>query len=162
MCCIAGLFTRGFWKERKKEGRVVTSRQLGGLAIGIALLSCGGLGYVILTQSPSPLTKALFFPLLFLAVASVIIPCLVWLRRRLGQEDEPGVVLRQGAWAGLYVSLCAGLQLARLLDAIVALVLAAIFVLLEMFLLQRPERIRRLWYDRTARSRKSRSGKKKK
>jgi hypothetical protein len=153
MCCIAGLFIRGFWKERKKERRVVTSRQLGGLAIGIALLSCGGLGYVILTQSPTSLTKALFFPLLFLAVASVIIPCLVWLRRRLGQEDEPGVVLRQGAWAGLYVSLCAGLQVARLLDAIVALVLAAIF--------QRPERIRRLWYNRTARSHKSRSGKKK-
>jgi uncharacterized membrane protein len=131
---------------------------LGGLAVVITLLSWGGLGYLVLTQPPSALNKALFFPLLFLAVASFTIVGLASLRRRLGQEDEPGVVLRQGAWAGLFVILCAGLQMGRMLEPIVALVMAAIFVLMEMFLLQHPERIYRLWYRRTARRRDSRSG----
>jgi uncharacterized protein YacL len=137
----------------------MTSRRLGGLAIGMAVVSWAGLGYVVLTQSPSTVTKALFFPLIFLAIASAVIPCLAWLHERLGHEDEPAAVLRQGAWAGLYVSLVAGLQMARLLDAIVAVVMAAIFVLLEVFLLQRPERVYRIWYSSTTRRREDRSGK---
>jgi len=135
----------------------MTSRRLGGLSIGVAVASWAGLGYMVMTQSPSTVTKALFFPLLFLAVASVVIPCLAWLYGRMGHEDEPAAVLRQGGWAGLYVSLVAGLQMARLLDAIVAVVMAAIFVLLEVFLLQRPERVYRIWYNSTARRRESRT-----
>ena len=134
----------------------MTSKQLNGLALGVGLLSWTGLGYVVLTQSPSALTKALLFPLLFLAAASVATPCLIWLRRRLGKkEEEPEVVLRQGAWFGLYVSLCAGLQMARVLDATVALTLGAVLILLELFLLQRPERLYELWYRRTRRKHKS-------
>jgi len=116
---------------------------------------------MILTQSPSPLTKMLFFPLLFLAVTSIAVPCLAWLRYRLRQEDEPGVVLRQGIWAGLYASLCAGLQLVRMLDVLVAGVLAAIFVLLEIFLLRRPVRLYQLWYKQAMRRRKSSKGRRK-
>ena len=70
--------------------------------------------------------------------------------------DEPAVVLRQGAWGGLYASLCAGLQLARLLNTMTALAMAAIFLLMEVFLLQRPERIYRVWYNSTTRRRESR------
>ena len=133
----------------------MTSKRLNDLALGVGLLSWIGLGYVVLTQSPSTLTKALLFPLLFLAAASVATPCLIWLRRRWDKEEEAGVVLRQGAWFGLYVSLCAGLQMARVLDATVALVLGAIFILLELFLLQRPERLHELWYRRVKRKHKS-------
>ncbi|MDH7487043.1 MAG: hypothetical protein QHJ81_12295 [Anaerolineae bacterium] len=134
----------------------MTSRQLSGLMLGIALLSWGGLGYVVLTQSPSALTEALFFPLLFLAVASVTVPGLAWLRHRLGKEDEPGVVLRQGIWFGLAASICAGLQLARMLDAAIVAVVVAFFALLEVFLLERPERWRSLWYEQIIRRRDSR------
>jgi hypothetical protein len=140
------------------RGRAVKSRRLGGLGVVVALLSWGGLGYLVLTQPPSALTKAMFFPLLFLAVTSTAVAGLARLRGRLGNEDEPGVVLRQGAWAGLFVILCAGLQMGRMLEPIVALVMAAILVLMEMFLLQHPERMYRLWYRRTARRRDSRSG----
>lgn len=151
------VFESPIWlRVTRWKGRTVTSRQLSGLALGMALLSWTGLGYVVLTQSPSSLTKALFFPLLFLAVVSVATFCLAWLRRQLGKDDEPGVVLRQGIWAGLYVSLCAGLQLTRVLDPMVALVLAVFFVLLEVFLLQRPERWRQLWYKQTVKRRKRR------
>lgn len=139
----------------------MTSRQLSWLMLGMALLSWAGLGYVILTQSPSALTEALFFPLLFLAVASVTVPGLAWLRGRLGQEDEPAVVLRQGVWFGLGASICAGLQLVRMLDAAIVMVLAAFFALLEIFLLQRPERWQGLWYKQTMRRRSSRSKKRK-
>jgi hypothetical protein len=104
-------------------------------------------------------TKALFFPLLFLAIASVVMPCLAWLYERLGHEDEPVVVLRQSVWSGLYVSLVAGLQMVRLLDTIVAVVMAAILVLLEIFLLQRPERVYRIWYKSASRRHDGRSGK---
>jgi len=134
----------------------VSSRQLGVLAVVVALLSWAGLGYVIATQPPTALTAGLVFPLLFLAVGSVATLPLSWLRRRLVQEAEATVVLREGGLAGLYVTLIAGLQLARMLDAIVGLVLAAIFVLFEAFLLQRPESVYRTWLRRTTRSRDGR------
>jgi len=140
------------------KGGIVTSRQLSWLMLGMTLVSWAGLGCVILTQSPSALTEALFFPLLFLAVASLTVPGLTWLRSRLGKEDEPGVVLRQGVWFGLGASICAGLQLARMLDVAIVAVLAAFFALLEFFLLERPERWQSIWYKQTMRRRDSRSG----
>jgi len=143
----------GLWAS---EGGAVSSRQLGVLAVVVAILSWAGLGYVIATQPPTALTAGLVFPLLFLAVGSVATLPLSWLRRRLVQEAEATVVLREGGLAGLYVTLIAGLQLARMLDAIVGLVLAAIFVLFEAFLLQRPESVYRTWLRRTTRSRDSR------
>ena len=98
----------------------------------------------------------LLFPLIFLGVSSVAALCLSWLHHRLLQEAEATAVLREGGLVGLYVSLIAGLQMARMLDAIVGLVLAAIFVLFEVFLLQRPESVYRTWLRRTTRSRDSR------
>lgn len=135
----------------------MTLRRLRNLAIITTLMSLAGLGYVVMTQAPTILTTALFFPLVFLVVSSTMVLIGAWLRLRIGVDEESGVILRQGAWAGLYASLCAVLQLAQMLDAVVAVVLAAIFVLLELFLLQRPERIRRVWYRRTTRQRDSRS-----
>ncbi|HUW10859.1 MAG TPA: hypothetical protein VM537_14095 [Anaerolineae bacterium] len=134
----------------------MSSRQLGFLAVVVAILSWAGLGYVIATQAPTALTAVLLFPMLFLGVSSVATLCLSWLRRRLLQEAEATVVLREGGLVGLCVSLIAGLQMARMLDAIVGLVLAAIFVLFEVFLLQRPESVYRTWLRRTTRSRDSR------
>jgi len=125
----------------------VKSRLLTILALVVAAASWGGLGYLVMTQAPAFLTKLVLFPLLFLAAASLSVPGLAWLRRRIAHVQEPGVVLREAAWVGLYACLVAALQLGRMLNAAVALVLAAIFILLEMFMLQRPERIRRVWYE---------------
>jgi hypothetical protein len=100
--------------------------------------------------------QVLFFPLLFVAVTSVAVPTIGWLRTRTRYGGEPGVTLREATWLGLYVSFCALLQAVRMLDLVVALVLAAILILLELFLLQRPERIRKQWYDTTTRNREDR------
>ena len=134
----------------------MSSRQLGLLAVVVGILSWAGLGYVIATQPPTVLTAVLLFPLLFLGISSVATLSLSWLRHRLVQEAEATVVLREGGLVGLYMSLIAGLQMARMLDVIVGLVLAAIFVLFEVFLLQRPESVYRTWLRRTTRSRDSR------
>jgi hypothetical protein len=128
----------------------VKSRLLTVLVLVVGAGSCGGLGYLVVTQPPTFWTKLLLFPLLFLAAASLAVPGLAWLRRKIAHVQEPGVVLRESAWVGLYACFVAALQLGRMLNTAVALVLAAIFILLEMFMLQRPERIRRVWYEGAA------------
>jgi len=125
----------------------VKSRLLTVLTLVVAAAGWGGLGYLVMTQPPTFMTKLLLFPLLFLAAASLAVPGLAWLRRKMAHVQEPGVVLREAAWVGLYACLVAALQLGRMLNTAVALVLAAIFILLEMFMLQRPERMRRVWYE---------------
>lgn len=126
------------------------SRLLTILTLVVGAAGWGGLGYLVMTQPPTFLTKLALFPLLFLAAASLSVPGLAWLRRRIAHVQEPGVVLREAAWVGLYACLVAAMQLGRMLNTAVALVLAAIFILLEMFMLQRPERIRRVWYEGAA------------
>jgi hypothetical protein len=134
----------------------VSTRLVKVLAFVVGVLSWAGLGYVVYTLAPTTLTVALVFPLFFLAVSSLATILLCWVRQRLVEEVQPIVVLREGGLVGLYVSLIAGLQMARMLDVIVGLVLAAIFILFEVFLLQRPESVYRTWLRRTTRSRESR------
>ena len=132
------------------------SKQLSVVSGFAAVASWLALAYMVLTQRPSLLMQVLFFPLLFVAVTSVAVPTIGWLRTRTRYGGEPGVTLREATWLGFYVSFCALLQAVRMLDLVVALVLAAILVLLELFLLQRPERIRKQWYDTTTRNREDR------
>lgn len=134
----------------------MSSRQLRVLTVVVGILSWAGLGYLIATQTPTVLAAVVLFLLLFLAIGSTATLFLMWIRRRLLNEAEPAVVLREGGLLGLYVTLVAGLQMARMLDVMVGLVLAAIFVMFEIFLLQRPESVYRTWLRRATRSRDSR------
>ena len=132
------------------------SKQLGVVSGFAAVASWLALAYMVLTQRPTLLMQVVFFPLLFLAVTSLAVPIVGWFRTRTRHGGEPGVTLRQATWLGFYASFSALLRAVDMFDLVVALVLGAILVLLELFLLQRPERIRKRWYDTTTRSREDR------
>lgn len=104
------------------------------LAALAALAGWGGLAYLVTQTSPRPYTWLLFLALLFLALSSTAFLLLQYLYRRFSRP-APTPALRQSLWVGLFVVLCAWLQIYRILDWAAALLLAAVFGLVEGYLL---------------------------
>lgn len=80
-------------------------------------------------------------PLVVLTVAGLTTPLWLLLQRRLvpGLPARPLVraALREGLWTGLYMALVVGLRVFGYLDWLMMLVLATLFIMLELFLQQR-------------------------
>jgi hypothetical protein len=83
----------------------------------------------------------LFFFFLVLGLSGTSMPAVAFLNLRFPSEPpvEPGVIVRQSTWVGIYGGLLAWLQLGRVLDTSKAVFLAAGFILIE-FLLRLRER----------------------
>ncbi len=83
----------------------------------------------------------LFLTLIFIEITSLTIPITTYLNYRFARPTWGATdrfrVLRQGVWVGGFVTLSAYLQLTRVLNWTVAIVLLTIFVLLELFILNR-------------------------
>jgi len=101
-----------------------------------ALLGWGGLAYLVTRASPQPYTWLLFLALLLVTLTFTAFLPLQYLHHRLSRST-PGSALRQSFWLALFVVLCAWLQMRRVLDWAVALLLAAVFGLIESYLLSR-------------------------
>ncbi len=115
-------------------------------SIPIVLLSFAGLVYVLAYLWPDPTTifaqpQMLFFVFVFLGCGALTVPVTAYLNQRFAKADwlarDRARLLRQGSWVGLFVVLLAYLQLSKILSWTIALVLAAVFVLIETFLLTR-------------------------
>jgi hypothetical protein len=104
------------------------------LAALMALLGWGGLIYLVTRTSPQPYTWLLFLGLLLVTLMLTAFFPLQHLHRRLAKRT-PARALRQSFWIALFVVSCAWLQMRRVLDWTVALLLAAVFSLLEGYLL---------------------------
>jgi hypothetical protein len=104
------------------------------LATLTALAGWGGLVYLVTQTTPQPYRWLLFLALLLAALTSSTFLLLRYLYRRF---DRPTTApaLRQSLWVGLFVVLCAWLQIYRILDWAAALLLAAVFGLVEGYLL---------------------------
>jgi hypothetical protein len=78
---------------------------------------------------------------MFLGLSSVTIPVSAYLNHRFARrgwsERDKTRLIRQGAWVGLFGVLLAYLQLIRALNWTIAIVLAGVFVLIEVFFLTR-------------------------
>lgn len=114
-------------------------RQQGTALAGGLMASIGWLGLYFLVQNVVPKAGArwLFFVLLYMAVAGTVIPIARFLNNRLrGDFPEPPdwVSVRQGLWSGLYVTTCAWLQIPRVLNLPIALLLALSLLVIEGFL----------------------------
>lgn len=116
----------------------MTLRQILLPSILIALLSLGMLAVLVIYIPPTLPTVALALLLVTLAIAAVTAPILGRIQQRIAppsRADElPRLAIRQGLWAGLYVATLLILRLLHLLDPIFALVLLALFILIENFL----------------------------
>ena len=86
-------------------------------------------------------TKLLFFVLLFFAVASTFMPAIAYLNARFGRFSTVRVYrvrfVRHSLQVGLFVIIIAWLQMQRVLNLTIALILIGVFVLTEMFLVTR-------------------------
>lgn len=103
------------------------------------LLSGATLYYLVTTTRPYIGGELwLFFFLLQIAVTSIALPFVRYFNVRLTPVDvqvpSGGVILRQSVWVGLYVVVCAWLQIPRALSLPMALFIALVFIVVEVFL----------------------------
>ena len=102
--------------------------------------------YIVTNFWPNPtslfiLPQMLFLLFLFVGISAAFIPALAYLNYRFAAPDwlqqDRLRLLRQGAWFGLYGLVLAYLQLSRALTVTIAVVLSAVFILIELFILTR-------------------------
>jgi len=108
----------------------------------MVLLGYGGLAWLIFNALPRIGGELwLFFVLLLLAVSGTALPIVRYLNVRftpLEREVPPsGVIVRQSIWVGLLAVTCAWLQIPRLLNVALALLIAALLLGAELFIRSR-------------------------
>jgi hypothetical protein len=115
----------------------VTPDQAGLIVAATVMAVTGwvGLWLLITTTLPTAFPRWLFFVFLYLAVTGTVLPFVRYLNARFTRSDPAsGVVLRQSIWVGLFVVACAWLQIPRVLNPVIALILALSLVVIEWFL----------------------------
>ncbi len=112
----------------------------------ITILSFAGLYYLVnyvwpVPENPFARPQLLFLIFMFLGLSSVFVPITAYLNQRFAKagwfERDRTRLVRQGIWVGLFGVLLAYLQLIRALSWTIAIVLAGVFFLIEMFFLTR-------------------------
>lgn len=114
---------------------------VGMLAASVVMGVLAWLGLFVLIQTQPPRIGGqlwLFFVLLCVAVTCTVLPFVRYVNVRVTPltRDLPpsGVILRQSVWFGLFVMICAWLQIPRVLSLPMALLLALAFAGVEIFL----------------------------
>jgi len=115
-----------------------------GLMAAAAIMTAFGLGglyWLIFASGSLPRIGGelwLFFVLLLIASSGLALPLIRFINVRftpLHREVPPaGVIVRQSVWVGLWVVICAWLQIPRLLTLPLALFVAAALLMVEIFL----------------------------
>jgi hypothetical protein len=108
-------------------------------AAAMFITGWGGLYLLVTTQFPRIGGQLwLFFVLLHIAVTGTAIPFVRWITLRLLPSHAPqppgGIIVRQSVWIGLFVVACAWLRIPRVLSPGIALLLALVFIVVEVFL----------------------------
>jgi hypothetical protein len=122
---------------------------IGMLVAGLVMMIAGWLGLyqLITTTLPRVGQRWLFFMLLLMAVTGTVMPFVRYLNVRFTPIDVElppgGVVVRQSIWIGLFVTICAWLQLPRILNLPIAFFLGLVFIVIEVFLRSREIRSER-------------------
>lgn len=108
------------------------------LPTSLILLISGWGGIYALTQytQPSGGTRWLFFFLLILGVTGLMLPLTAFLNQRFPSKPPVSnfVVTRQALWFGVFVATVAWLQIGRVLNPALALLLAVGLVIIEWLL----------------------------
>lgn len=101
----------------------------------LALLGGGGLLFIILFMEPTLGPRWLFFFFLTQFSAGIALPSAYIIQRRLAtQFVPPNVLIREALFFAIFVDLVAWLQLGRIITNLIIFILAAGFILLEVFL----------------------------
>lgn len=105
----------------------------------LSLIGFGGLVAVVFLTLPTLGPRWLFFFLSMLAVTGLALPAVCFLNLRFPSNPpaEPGVILRQAIWMGVYGAALVWLQLGRMLTPAGAGGLAVGLILIEALLRMR-------------------------
>lgn len=110
------------------------------LAILCALIGWSGLYLLMGKVTPDqPGVQSLFFALLFLALTATLAPAAAYLNRRFAPEAtarDSWRFFRHSAWGGLCIAAWAWLQVHRAFNLGFALVIALIFVAIEVLVVR--------------------------
>lgn len=114
---------------------------IGLLIAAVLMMLIGWLGLFQLISTSLPRIGGelwLFFSLLQIAVTGTVIPFVRFMNIRFTSlmDDLPpsGVIVRQSVWIGLFVVTCAWLQIPRALSVPLAIFVALVFIVVEIFL----------------------------
>ncbi len=130
-------------RNTRRDSRRMPPDHVGVLvgAAGLMVVGWGGLYILVTTQVPGLGPEIwLFFNLLAMAVTGTAIPVVRWLNVRVFSRRYPppgGVIVRQSVWIGLFVVICAWLQIGRVLSLSVAFFIVLVFAVLEGYLRMR-------------------------
>ena len=105
-------------------------------AILLFISGWGGLIVLVVTTLPTVGPRWLFFFLCVLAVTGTMMPVTAFLNRRFPSTPPPTTmaIVRQALWFAIYVSALAWLQMGRVLNAALAILLAIGLGLIEFLL----------------------------
>jgi hypothetical protein len=117
-------------------------------AILIAIIAWVGLWSVVMQLPVNSTSKVLFFVLLFVSITCTVMPPAAYLNARFGRPRNRRTYrmrfARQSVWCGLFVVLAAWLRMEprRLLSTTLIVILMAVFILIETFLVMRESSLR--------------------
>lgn len=122
-----------------RKARAVNADHIGVMlaALFMAVAGWAGIAYLVTNTLPRAMPYWLFFLFLFVAVTGTALPFVRFLNMRFRRGSAfvaAGVVLRQSIWVALFVTTCAWLQIPRLLNGVLAILLAASLAVIELFL----------------------------
>lgn len=95
-----------------------------------------GIMLVILLALPTLGPRWLFFFLGVIALSGTSLPIIYYLNKRFPSDPivDKGIIIRQSIWVGVYGSTLVWLQMGRVLNSILAIVLAVALILIELLL----------------------------
>ena len=102
----------------------------------LILIGGGGLYYTIFNELPTLGPRWLFFFFIVIFVSGVFLP-FAWLINARFPSDppvEPVIVVREALWFGIFIAVMAWMQLGRVLNVPLAVILGAAFLLIEVLL----------------------------
>lgn len=105
-------------------------------SIFLFIIGWGGLAALIISTLPTVGPRWLFFFLCVLAITGTMMPFTAYLNRRFPSAPPPTtmVVVRQALWFAVYVSTLIWLQMGRVLNPALAILLAIGLGLIEFLL----------------------------
>jgi hypothetical protein len=105
-------------------------------AIILIIVGWGGLIALIITTLPTVGPRWLFFFLLVLAITGTMLPIVAFLNRRFQSTPPPTamVIVRQSLWFAVYAATLVWLQMGRVLNPALAILLAIGLFLIEFLL----------------------------
>ena len=104
----------------------------------LALVGWAGVVLIFLNLPFNPGSLWLVYVAWFMALTGTALPFIHYLNRRFARTmPSEKVMLRQAMWVGVFGAVCAWLQIPRALNLILALLVAAALIAIEVFLLLR-------------------------